>query len=203
MIQLFLDEALSFIVILNPFALCLYLTGLMDELEDHEFIRVIAWASMLSLSVFVLFAFMGHLIVTRIFGVDAEALRIFGGIVIGIIAYGYVTRGFKAVEQLRGNLEELPSAIAVPFMVGAGSLTKAILMGERQSSLFSVAVITSSVIAGFVLIMVFWGIRHRLRRVQEKVFDRYINLLSRINGLLLGAVAMDMIVTGIRDVWEA
>lgn len=195
------DELLGFIIILNPFALSLYLTGVMDDLESREFLRVMCWASFLSFGVFLVFAVIGDYIVVRLFGVGPDALRIFGGIVIGIIAYGYVTRGYRSLEVLRGSLDDLPSAIAVPFMVGAGSLTKSILIGRQHPFVQSTVVLIAGVLLSLAVVLVFKSLREHMRKAYEKVFDRYVNMLARINGLLLGAVAVDMIVAGARSLW--
>jgi len=198
-----MDDLLGFIVLLNPFALSLYLTGLMDELEDHEFLKTLTWASVMSAVIFAVFAFSGKTIVIDFFGVGPDALRAFGGIIISIVAYGYVVRGYRSMEQLRGSLDELPSAIAVPYMVGAGSLTKSILLGEQNSPAAAMLILTVGVAATFAVVMVFKYIRHGMRRSHARIFDRYVNMLSRVNGLLLGAVAMDMIVNSVRNIWAA
>lgn len=196
------EDLVAFIVIVNPFALSLYLTGVMDDLSTGDFYRVLAWASFLSLGIFVVFASFGEWIIIDFLAVDPDALRIFGGLIIAVVAYGYVIRGYKSLELLRGSLEELPSAIAVPFMVGAGSLTKSILLGRNHALLTSWVIIFAGVVLSFVVVLLFKTLRDHIRKAYEKVFDRYVSMLSRMNGLLLGAVSMDMIVTGIRDVWS-
>ena len=58
-----------FLAILNPFALCLYLVGVMDELESRDLTRVLAYASIISFVVFWLCALAGEPLLARGLGV--------------------------------------------------------------------------------------------------------------------------------------
>ena len=46
----FAGSVVSFLAILNPFALCLYLEGVVDELEPRQFARLLVLASLISKS---------------------------------------------------------------------------------------------------------------------------------------------------------
>lgn len=192
---------LPFLAILNPFALCLYLMGVMDELESRAFIRVLCEASLISLAVFWLFAIVGEQLLIKFLGVRPEALRIFGGVIFFVVAYNYVTRGYKAAEFLRGGLEELPSAIAFPFMIGAGTITQAILIGKKYKPHTSIFLLFLGLCMCFIVIVVFKLVREKLKGVREKVFERYVNILSRINGLIIGAISTEMVISGIKKLW--
>lgn len=200
-ISVLFDSLVPFLAILNPFALCLYLVGVMDDLESRAFIRVLFWASVISLIVFWVFAVAGEPLLVDFLGVRPEALRIFGGVVFFVVAYNYVTRGYKAVETLRGSLEELPSAIALPFMIGAGTITQAILLGRRHGPCLSIFLLSLGLCICFLVVIAFKLIRDGLRDKREKVFERYVNILSRINGLFIGAISTEMIISGIRKLW--
>lgn len=195
------SSLLPFLAILNPFALCLYLAGVMEDLESRIFVKVLFWASLISLVVFWVSAIMGEPLLVEFVGVRPEALRIFGGIIFFIIAYNYVTRGYRATEVLRGSLEELPSAIALPFMIGAGTITEAILLGKRHGPYLSMLLIFLGLCVCFIVVVGFKLVKDCLKGEREKVFQRYVNILSRINGLLIGAISADMVVSGIRKLW--
>jgi small neutral amino acid transporter SnatA (MarC family) len=158
-------------------------------------------ASIISFITFSLFALAGEAFLVRILGVRTEAMRVFGGIIFLIVGYNYVTKGYRATVVLRGTLEELPSAIALPFMIGAGTITQAILLGKQHSVAIAVFVIAISVGATFGIVLGFKLAHDKLRGPREAVFDRYVNILSRINGLLIGAISTEMIVSGLHELW--
>lgn len=201
MSSMIFNSLLPFLAILNPFALCLYLTGVMDDLEPRTFVKVLFWASFISLVVFWIFAIVGERLLVDFLSVRTEALRIFGGIIFFIVAYNYVTKGYRAAEMLRGNLEELPSAIALPFMIGAGTITQAILLGEKHGPYLSMFLLFIGLLISFLIVAIFKLVRDRLKRAKEKVFERYVNILSRINGLLIGAISTEMVISGIKELW--
>ncbi len=189
-------NGVAFLAILNPFALCLYLMGAMDDLNAKTFFRVLFQASLVSYLVFILFAWLGESFLLAL-RVDPSALRLFGGLIFLAIAYKYVSTGYRAVEMLRGSLEELPSTIAVPFMIGAGTITQAILIGKKHDMLLSSTILLTTLVVSFGIVAVFYVIRMALRKKLERVFERYVNMLARINGLLIGAISVSMIVDGI------
>jgi len=192
---------LSFLTILNPFALCLYLMGIMDELGSRVFVKVLFRASFISLISFCIFALTGEGFLVDFLGIRPEALRIFGGIIFFMVGYKYVTRGYRATEVLRGSLEELPSAIALPFMIGAGTVTQAILIGKKHGSYLSISILLLGLCISFLIVMGFKLFRDRLKGSKENVFERYINILSRINGLFIGTISTEMVVSGMRKLW--
>lgn len=197
------DSLYQFIAILNPFALCLYLIGVMEDLDAGEFLRVFLLSCGIALVVFSVFALAGEALLLRVLGVHPAALRIFGGIIFFVIAYGYVTRGYRAAEMLRGPIDELPSAIALPYMIGAGTVTQAILVGKRHSGPAAVGLIAAAIVFTALFVLAFNLIRHRITATNKPVFDRYINILARINGLLIGTISTEMIVNGLSVLWHS
>ncbi|MFW6164051.1 MAG: MarC family protein [Planctomycetota bacterium] len=194
---------LPFLAILNPFALCLYLIHVMEELRPGQFALVLGKASVASLAVFCVFAVAGEPLLVKVLRIRPGAMRVFGGIVFFVVAYGYVTKGYKATTLLRGRLDELPSEIAVPFMIGAGTITQATLLGKQHSAGFAVLVLVVGMVVSVLAVLLFNYVRMRMKGVREDLFERYINILSRLNGLLIGALSADMVVTGIHELWEA
>ena len=195
-----IELLLSFIVILNPFALCLYLSGIIEDLDSKQFFRVLTLASLVSYIVFAVFSLFGDKLLITVFSVRTEALRTFGGLVFLVVAYNYVTKGSsEATAILRGSLDELPSQIAVPFMIGAGTITQAILIGKRSNALSSVIILLFAVAISTLFVLVFKYVRDKIKERHIQTFDRYVNILSRINGLIIGAISIEMIVSGVSN----
>ena len=201
-VQQIVRSSVSFLAILNPFALCLYLAGVMEDLDRRAFNAVLARATLISLAAFCLFTLAGEPLLTTVLGVDPNAMRIFGGVIFFVVAYNYVTKGYRATEILRGQLDDLPSAIALPFMIGAGTLTESILIGKRHSAGIAVTLILLDMLLCFLIVAGFKVLKDHLSKVRERVFDRYVNILARVNGLLIGAISTDMIIEGARSLWR-
>lgn len=197
----FAHSLTAFLAILNPFALCLYLAGVMQDLSSRDFYRVLLRAAGLSLVVFWVFSLSGEELLTAVLGVRTAAMRAFGGVVFFMVGYNYVARGYRTTEMLRGSLDELPSAIALPFMIGAGTITQAILIGRLHGKLAGAGVLLAGMVVAVAIIVAFKKIRDHMHGVRERVFDRYVNTLARANGLLIGAISTEMVVSGVHHLW--
>lgn len=193
---------IPFLAILNPFALCLYLVGVMEDLDKEAFLRVLIRACGISFAVFCVFGLAGEPFLVDLLGIRPDALRIFGGVIFFIVGYNYVVKGYRTNEMLRGSLDELPSAIALPFMIGAGTLTQSILIGKQHSMGVTILVISIGILVSFAIVLVFKLIRDHMRGPKERVFERYVNIMVRINGLVIGAISTEMIISGVRNMWS-
>ena len=173
----------------------------MEDLERKDFAWVLFWACVISLAAFWVFALAGERLLVDLLGIRPGALRVFGGIIFLVVGYNYVAKGYKTTEALRGSLDELPSAISLPFMIGGGTITQSILVGKQHSPLISAAVLFIGVALCFVVVMAFKSIRDHMQSDNERIFERYVNIMVRINGLMIGAISVDMVVSGIRQLW--
>ena len=194
----------SFLVMLNPFALFLYLKPVMHDLSDADFRAVFLKASLISFFIFLVFLLFGDVVFQKVFRINFESFRIFGGIVLFSLAYIFIVQGKKAFIQIKGDLHDLASEIALPFMVGAGTISLTILMADRLvlwQGVLSLALIMG---INFAVIMGLKQIRQGMRskRVQT-AFDKNMELLLRINGFFVGAIGIDMVVTGITNLVKA
>jgi multiple antibiotic resistance protein len=197
----FSRSLVAFVAILNPFALSLYLASLMDDLDRKRFFSVLFQASLISLVVFFLFAWCGEPLLIDFLAVQPSALRVFGGLIFVIVAYGYVTQGYKATVFLRGNLDGLPSSVALPFMIGAGTITQAILTGKRHHVAEAFLIIACTLVISFVIVTAFKLTRDHMSGPRERVFQRYVDILARLNGLIIGAISIDMVTNGLKELW--
>lgn len=190
----------SFLVMLNPFALFLYLKPVMQDLSDTDFRSVFLKASIISFFIFLVFLLFGDVVFQKVFRINFESFRIFGGIVLFSLAYIFIVQGKKAFIQIKGDLHDLASEIALPFMVGAGTISLTILMADELVLWQSVLSLVLIMFFNFAIIMGLKLIRGGMRskRVQT-AFDKNMELLLRINGFFVGAIGVDMVVTGISN----
>lgn len=190
----------SFLVMLNPFALFLYLKPVMKDLSDADFRSVLLKASLISLSVFLVFLFFGDVVFQQVFRINFESFRIFGGIVLFSFAYIFIVQGKKAFIQIKGDLHDLASEIALPFMVGAGTISLTILMSDQLELWQGILSLLIIMFINFFLIMGLKQIRYGMKSKKiQTAFDKNMELLLRVNGFFLGAIGVDMVITGVSN----
>ncbi|MFO8077340.1 MAG: MarC family protein [Thermoplasmatota archaeon] len=197
-----LKTILSFIVMMNPFALFLYLNPVMKELKNEDFLFVLTKASIISYAIILFFILTGDLIFNYLFQIEFNSFRIFGGIVIFSFAYFYIVQGKKALIQLRGNLDDLAAEIAMPFMVGAGTISLAIIAAEDNTIMINMIILPLILIINFLIIIGLKTIRDHIMQKQLRVaFDKRMGILLRITGFFVGAIGIDMALTGIKNLF--
>jgi multiple antibiotic resistance protein len=172
----------------------------MKELDNKSFIKVLFDASIISLGVFILFLFGGSYIFEEIFRVNIESFRFFGGVVIFAFAFLYIIKGDKAFIRMK-DLKELPADIALPFMVGAGTISLSIFFGERHGFAGGVSVLTIAVILNFILIIVLKSMRDKMPKDIRLVFDRIMDVFLRLNGFFVGSIGVEMIKISIENTY--
>lgn len=192
------STVIGFIIMINPFALFLYLNPIMEELEGKVFIKVLLKATIISFLIFSLFLFIGDILFQDIFQIQFESFRIFGGIVIFSYAYYYLVKGRKALLEIKENLDDLASEIALPFMVGAGTISLTILMRHNYTLPISFLLLTISMVVSFGVIILLKSMKDLFAKQRMKVaFDKNIAIVLRLNSFFIGAIGIDMVITGI------
>jgi multiple antibiotic resistance protein len=193
---------LAFLVMLNPFALFLYLRPLMRDLSSREFLSVFFRASIISFCIYLVFVLFGNFVFATIFRISFESFRIFGGIILFSLAYMFIVRGKKAFIQTKGDLHDMASEIALPFMVGAGTISLSILLGEQLPMPMGVLALVLIMIINFGIVLGLKEMRSRIKVHKFRVaFDKNMEILLRINGFFVGAIGVDMIANGIRNMF--
>jgi multiple antibiotic resistance protein len=111
-------------------------------------------------------------------------------------------KGQKALIQMKGSLDELASDIALPFMVGAGTIPLIILMGHELSTIQAISALILVLILNFGIITLMKMGRDSLKKPELIIaYDKNMEILLRLNGFFLGAIGIDMIITGINHLY--
>lgn len=158
-------------------------------------VAIILWSSL----------FLGDGIL-QLFGIiSIDSFRIAGGILVVTIAMSMISG--KLGEDKQNKQEKSETAIresigvvplALPLMAGPGAISSTIVWGTRYHSIahllgFSVA------IALFALCC--WGVFRMAPWLVRLLGQTGINVITRIMGLLLMALGIEFIVTGIKGIF--
>jgi multiple antibiotic resistance protein len=195
-----LQLIVAFIILLNPFALFLYLKDVMDKLTYKDFIRVLVKATTISFLLCMLFATFGDRIFMDVFHINFQSFRIFGGIVIFSFAFLYIVTGHKTMIRANNSLDEIANELAMPFMVGAGVISVSVLMGHNHSYLMSSVQIGISLVVNLLIILLLHWLKVFISvKVSREAFEKVMSVVVRLLGFMLGAIGIDMIISGIKS----
>jgi small neutral amino acid transporter SnatA (MarC family) len=193
-----LNASMLLLVLLNPFLVIVYQTDVVQKLSYAEFCAVLMRAVGISVGVFWGFALLGDAIFSRVIQAQFASFQIFGGIVLFAIGLQFVFRGTASIETLRGESKHLAGAIAMPVMIGPGTISASVIIGERLDPLPACAAILMAVIASAAIMMGLKKIHDFVRPRNEPLVERYIEIAGRITALYVGTVAVEMVMSGIK-----
>ena len=201
MTDLFSSAALL-LVLINPFLVIIYLVDMVETLERKQFTQVMIRAGLISSVVFICFAILGDVIFGSIVQAEFASFQIFGGVVFLLIGLQFVFRGPAALEILNGKSEHLAGAIAMPVLIGPGTISASVIIGKRHDALVACAVILATVFISIALMLVLKTVHDVVRQRNERLVERYIEISGRIMALFIGTISVEMIMQGLQ-VWAA
>ena len=194
--EAFIKATSLLFLLLNPFLMSAYLAGLIREISQREFSAVMRRAHVVSLFVFSLFAVAGDQVFEQVFRVRFASFLIFGGIVFLTIGLRSVFAGTAALVETRGDPAHVSGAVAMPFMLGPGTVSASVLAGAQQEWPFAVLSVATALLLSWTAIVGFkWVIDH-VRARNEALVQRYVEVSGRIVALFTGTFAIEMILRG-------
>jgi multiple antibiotic resistance protein len=196
----FIKSILLILVLLNPFLIIIYLIEIVENLTIKQFLPILIRSGLIAGTVFCIFAIIGDTFFSDIVQADFASFQIFGGIVFLIIGLQFVFQGPTAIKILRGESEHISAAIAMPILIGPGSISASVIIGKRHSPVIACLSVLAAVIISLLIIMVLKKLHDLVRPKNEKLIQRYIEITGRIMALIVGTVSIDMIMQGI-SVW--
>lgn len=192
--------AAYFLVILNPFSQALFLWDLMKSRAPREFAGIYGRASLLSFGVYAVFALTGEFFFVDVFQVRIEAFRIFGGLIVFLVAVRYFVQGGGAAQFFQGDANELATSISIPFMVGPATIWVSILIGRDMATPLNLALIAGVLTLNFIAVCVGQFVVTRMSQAKDTIFGAYLTILMRTSALFIGAIGVEMILAGLEGV---
>ena len=186
----FLQAFVTLFAIFDPIGVLPIFVSLTGGLPAEARNRIVRTSSLVSLGILLAFAYLG-LQLFQLLGITLNDFRIVGGLILLIFAVRYVL-GREASRSLPRKGEEIAVfPLATPLLAGPGSISVVVLMVRPPfGPLTTLAVILLNVLLAWVVLR--FGLRlHGLLGRQGS------SVISRIMGLIIGAIAIRMLREGV------
>jgi small neutral amino acid transporter SnatA (MarC family) len=194
----FLHSATLLLLLLNPFLVIVYLIDVMQKLDRRRFRHVLIRAGLIAGTVFCIFAILGDIVFSEIMQVEFASFQIFGGVVFLLIGLQFVFQGPTAIQMLRGESQHLAGAIAMPVLIGPGTISASVVVGKRLDPLPACLAVVLAVLTCICAMLLLKAIHDHVRPRNEKLVQRYIEVTGRITALYIGTVSVEMVMQGLR-----
>lgn len=153
--------------------------------------------------VLTVFALAGSLIF-RLFGITLPAFKIAGGLILALIGLDMLQARRSPTKETPGDTAEglekedvgiIP--LGIPMLAGPGSIsTVMVLTSDSRSWLRMVLILAAVAVTAFLAYWILAG----ADRVRRYLGETGIRILTRMFGLILTAIAVQFILSGLADV---
>lgn len=198
----FAKSTLLLVVILNPFLMTIYLMDVIRKVDGATFRRILWRAALISGCVFAAFAVTGDAVFSTVLNVRFASFAIFGGLVFLVIGLRFVLMGPAVIEELRGRPGQVAGSIAMPFMIGPGTVNASVLAGAHLPAWLAVLAVMTAMVVTVLLVLALKFIHDHTRDRYAELIERYVDVIGRVSALVMGTFAVEMILYGI-DLWRA
>jgi multiple antibiotic resistance protein len=196
-----LEDAITLFVVVNPIGLVPLFIALTTGQTAPQRSAIARRAVVIAAAILVVFVVVGQVMLTGL-GVTLPAFRVAGGLVLLVIALRMVlsegdSRAGATGSAPRGGPADIAVfPLAMPFIAGPGAVMAAVLLTDNDTFSVLEQAATALVMLGIL------GITYLMLLGAETV-QRYIgatgaNVLSRVLGLVLAAVATETMLEGLR-----
>jgi multiple antibiotic resistance protein len=208
LIDLAISSFVTFFVIIDPVGLIGIFNGLAMRLEPHDRRRLAIRGTIIGSLVLLLFALAGERLLDAL-GISIPAFRAAGGALLFMLAVEMmfqrrVERRNETAQNAAGEPQADDIAIfplGIPLIAGPGAITSALLLTSRhKGAVEEQGIVLAAMLLVLAITLATFLAAERLGRF---VGPTLAGVATRLLGILLAAVAVEYMVVGIRQIWDA
>ena len=186
----------TLIVILDPMGLMPVFLGLTSKLSRTAQRKAAFQASLVSFGVILAFAFLGQQIL-RALHISMESLKLSGGVLLFLVAMELLTS--SDMEQPDTGDDAVNVALVplgIPLLAGPGAIVAVMVSMAQAHTVGSIVGVVGAVVATHVVI---WLSMRFALELSRFLGTGGIMLLTKISGVLLAAIATELVMGGVFD----
>lgn len=201
----FLKTFIALLVIINPPAVIPAYLALTNGMKEATLKKVYKMVSHSVFFVLAISALAGELIL-KAFGISLDSFQIGGGILLAIIAYGMMNAENKQHSQTDEEEKESIAKgesisvvpLTIPLLTGPGSMSVCVITASKYHSIIGyIYILFSAIIISF---MVYFVLKSA-PKIREKMGTTGMNVMSKVFSLLLMALAIEIISSGLSNMF--
>lgn len=190
MVEDVLKSFITLFVIMDPLAILPLFLGLTRGMPINVVKKQVRSIIIVASLLILIFIFLG-LGILEIFGIDILSFKIAGGIILLILGILYVL-GVE-VKHKKGETYDLSVPVGTPLLVGPGVITTTIILVDAYGTVITFMAALMVLIATAVIFS-FAAIFYKI------LGKHWINVISRLMGIILAAIAIDFIRDGVIEI---
>lgn len=195
--ETFLHALTSYFVVIDPLGTALIFHGLTTGCERAYVRRMALRSTLIAAAIVLVSAFFGEALLTKL-GISIEALRVSGGLLLFITAFNMVTKGETGKKWQSGEDVDISVfPMSIPLLSGPGCLTVTILLFSQTPTVSGSLSLVLAVLTIYLLTYLALSSANRVKDIIGRTGD---DILRRLLGVILAALAIQFIADGVRQI---
>jgi multiple antibiotic resistance protein len=184
----FLKCSLTLFIIMDPFFSAAFFVGFAKSSTEKQRQKAILTALSVAGALLFIFLFTG-LSLLNIMNISFSGFKIAGGLILLVLGASTVL-GIDIGGGKRENMKSAAILIGTPLLAGPGTLATAVVLSKYYGFVIPA-------LAGILILVISYLILKFSFKLHELVGREVIEILSKVLGLLLAALAVDYIYSGV------
>ncbi|EIJ0933062.1 YchE family NAAT transporter [Vibrio cholerae] len=203
-IAIFLQFFLGLVAAVNPVGIMPVFVSLTGHMALEEKNKTAATAN-IAVAIILIIALLAGQMLLDLFSISLDSFRVAGGLLLLSIAFSMMSGKLGEDKQNKQEKSEYISReqiavvpLAMPLMAGPGAISSTIVYGSRYPNMLDTLGIILTVVAfSFCSWLLFRSAPYIVRLLGQTG----INVITRIMGLILGALGIEFIANGLRNLF--
>lgn len=191
-----LSTAILLFIVIDPFGNIPFILSVLRGCDARRYRTIVMRELLISLAVLSLFLFFGTHILA-LFHISRESLSISGGVILLIISLKMIFKGSEHIFDAKPDTGALIVPIAIPSIAGPSAMTTCMLVASKSA--LGPLQLWLSLLAAWVATALILVVSRKLGTL---LGPRGLSAMDRLMGLLLVAIAVEMMTAGVVAVVE-
>lgn len=198
-LDFYVTAFVTLFVVIDPIGLTPIFVALTRGMSRQKRRAIAVRACVTAFVVLLLFGLLGEGVLSFV-GISMPAFRIAGGILLFLTALDMLFE--RRTERRQGQADDPgddPSVfpLAIPLLAGPGAIASMILLTEAASGdLAASAAVFAVMVAVVAMALALFLMAHLIERALD---DTLINVITRLFGMLLAALSVQFVLTGLAN----
>jgi multiple antibiotic resistance protein len=207
-ISLLSHDIIALITILNPIAGASIMMSMIDQ-PTSKMLHSISLKTAMTIFIASLISLYSGELIFKLFGINILSLKVIGGIILMLIAINMVhgeTSKTKHTQEEQDEAEEKDDIaiipLAIPILFGPGTIATIIVLNSNHTHLYSstISYVLVSIAIVVASLVVYLTLRYA-GAINSLLGVTGMKVMTRLMGLILGALAVQFILSGIKGLW--
>ncbi|CAH0525486.1 YchE family NAAT transporter [Vibrio hippocampi] len=200
-IAIYLQFFLGLVAAVNPVGIMPVFVSLTGHLSPEDKNKTATTANV-AVAIILITSLLAGQILLDMFSISLDSFRVAGGLLLLSIAFSMMSGKLGEDKQNKQEKSEYVSKeqigvvpLAMPLMAGPGAISSTIVYGSRYPGMFETMGIIATII---VFSFCSWLLFRSAPLIVRFLGQTGINVITRIMGLILGALGIEFMANGLR-----